>query len=66
VAVGVADGEVEAEDNPWGCPFFVCDGTVITSWQATALPPFVVASKPSMEYARLCMSMRLGSARYSA
>jgi Domain of unknown function (DUF6431) len=24
-----------------GLSFFVCDGTVITSWQATALPPFV-------------------------
>jgi len=26
----------------------------------------IVAIKPGMEYARLCMSMRLGNARYSA
>jgi hypothetical protein len=26
----------------------------------------IAATKPSMEYAKLCMSMRLGNARYSA
>jgi hypothetical protein len=44
-------------DLSFGAPY---NGMTQTS------PAIIVAIKPSMEYATLCMSMRLGNVRYSA